>query len=57
LPWAHFSIRATVPSAPLRAAASARTQRGEQNAASPSQGLHRYPQGARQRRLHRGRGS
>ena len=57
LPWAHFSIRATFPSAPLRAAVSARTQRGVQNAESPSESLHRYPQGARQRRLHRGCGS
>ena len=54
----RFSIRATASSyAPLRAAVPHADSCGEQNAATPSQGLHRHPQGVRQRRLHRGRGS
>ena len=53
---AIFHPRDFSPSAPLRVSVPART-RGEQDAASPSSSLHRHPQRARQRRLHRGRGS
>ena len=46
----RFSIRATASSyAPLRAAVPHADSCGEQNAATPSQGLHRHPQGVRQR--------
>ena len=55
-PWPFFHPRNCCVRAAASGCACAESC-GEQNAASPSPGLHRHPKGARQRRLHRGRGS
>src|SRR5262245_7628338 len=55
-PWPFFHSRNCCVRAAASGCACAESY-GERNATSPSPGLYRHPKGARQRRLHRGRGS